>query len=68
MSRSYDYENTVNEAIASLVSNDFDGTGFDVQGIEGTLTVTANVTLDLPDGWEFSGYNDTIEIERSVSF
>lgn len=65
---SYGYTNTVNETISQLVSDDFDGSGFEVSDVEGTLTVTARISPSLPDGWDFAGYTDSIEIEKAVSF
>lgn len=61
------FERDLAGLIADLVSEDFSGTGFDVNDIEGTATVSARLTVDLPAGWEFSGYQDSIEVERQIS-
>lgn len=67
MSRSYDLENEIQRSVADIVSGDFSEYGYDVEDIQGTLSISARLTIALPDGWEFASYNDSIEIERSLS-
>lgn len=67
MSSSYDLENTIQRAITDIVEADFRDYGFDVNDLGGSLTLSASIAITLPEGWEFAGYNDSLEIERSLS-
>jgi hypothetical protein len=52
--------------IASEFTQELESNNLDVMTVGAALRVTAEVTIDIPDGWEIEGSIDSITVVKEI--